>query len=101
LYFYKIDAFGVGGGRATNAANENPLPLTKVTLKDADGIKVGESILTDENGEYIKGTNHIGAGTIEFEKPVTEIKTVNVPENGSLVQDAALQPELPPPPPQP
>jgi len=58
-------------------------------------------MLTDENGEYIKDTSLIGSGTIEFEKPtfVTEIKTVNVPENGSLVQDAALQPELPPPPP--
>jgi len=88
-------------GRAVNAANQNPLPLTKVTVKDADGIQVGESMLTDENGEYIKDTSLIGPGTIEFEKPtfVTEIKTVNVPENGSLVQDAALQPELPPPPP--
>lgn len=83
-------------GKTTNAANGNPLPHTKVTVKDADGVQVGESVFTDENGQYITGTEHIGPGTIEFEEPtfVTVIKTVNVPKGGSLVQDAALQPKL-------
>ena len=87
-------------GRANNSANEAPLPATKVTLKDTAGVQVGESIMTDENGEYDKATEHTGPGTMEFEKAGFQKQTIaiDVPEDGTLVQDAALQPAAPPQP---
>ena len=81
-------------GRTTNAANQNPLALVKGTIKDALGVQVGESFFTDINGEYDKATNHFGAGTIEFEKSgfAKQIIAIDIPEDETLVQDAAMQP---------
>lgn len=88
-------------GRSKNAENGNLLPGTKVTVKNAQGEPVGESVFTDENGEYDKLTEHKGPGILEFEKVgfVKQSIAVNIPEDGTLVQDVNLQPELPPPPP--
>lgn len=84
-------------GRSTNAASNNPLPLTKITIKDANGEQVGESIFTDVNGSFDRATEHKGPGTMEFEKAGfgKKIIAVDIPENGTLVQDAALQPTAP------
>ena len=90
-------------GRITNAENENPLPQVKGTIKNAQGEQVGESFFTDENGAYDKTTDHTGAGTLELEKPGFQKQAiaVDIPEEGEVVQDAALQPIVPPPTPQP
>jgi len=88
-------------GRSKSAATGNPLPGTKVTLRNAEGVQVGEPVFTDENASYIKGTDLSGAGFMDFEHPQHVKKTVSViiPEGGSLVQDVELEPLLPPPPP--
>jgi len=87
-------------GRIANAENGNPLSLVKGTIKDADGVQVGESFFTDVNAEYNKATDHFGQGTLELEKPGFQKKAIaiDVPEDGTLVQDASLQPIVLPPP---
>ena len=86
-------------GRIANAENGNPLSLVKGTIKDADGVQVGESFFTDVNAEYNKATDHFGQGTLELEKPGFQKKAIaiDVPEDGTLVQDASLQPIVLPP----
>jgi len=90
-------------GRSKSAATGNPLPFTKVTVMNAEGVQVGEPVFTDENASYIKGTDVFGAAFLEFDHPQHVKKTISViiPEGGSLIQDAELEPLLPPPPPPP
>lgn len=58
---------------------------------------MGESVFTDENGEYEKSTDHFVPATGEFEKSgfVKQPIALDIPEDGTLVQDVALQPVPP------
>jgi len=87
-------------GRIADAENGSPVAEAKGTIKNAEGVQVGESFFTDINGEYDKATEHKGPGSAEFEKPGYQKKTpaIDIQEDGTLVLDAELEPVVPPAP---
>lgn len=68
---------------------ETPLANVNVTL-----IETESSVKTAADGTYTLTTNYYGTGTLEFalEGYVTQTIEVEIPDGGSLTQDAALTP---------
>lgn len=74
-------------GTVTQSIDDSPLANVNVALIESEEI-----VQTDANGNYKLTTVFTGAGTLEFalEGYVTKTFPVEIPEGGSLVQDAVM-----------
>jgi hypothetical protein len=74
-------------GNVTDAGTGNPLEGVNVTIAET-----GDTVQTLADGKYILKTNFTGEGTLEFSLAgfVTQTFPVDVPEGGTLTQDAGM-----------